>query len=71
MKENTLQSTIGMTSYQLAMTLSPLKPTPSLVDQVCSRLARQLRDEVESGGGKLPPERLMAESLGVSRTVSA
>jgi GntR family transcriptional repressor for pyruvate dehydrogenase complex len=69
MKENILQSTIGMTSYQLAMTLSPLKSTPSLVDQVCSRLARQLRDEIESGDGKLPPERLMAESLGVSRTV--
>jgi DNA-binding FadR family transcriptional regulator len=51
------------------MTLSPLKSTPSLVEQVCSRLARQLRDEVESGDGKLPPERLMAERLGVSRTV--
>lgn len=51
------------------MTITPLKPTPSLVEQVCSRLARQLRDEVESGDGKLPPERLMAERLGVSRTV--
>ena len=51
------------------MTISPLKPTPSLVEQVCSRLARQLRDEVDSGDGRLPPERLMAERLGVSRTV--
>jgi GntR family transcriptional repressor for pyruvate dehydrogenase complex len=51
------------------MTIIPLKPTPSLVEQVCSRLARQLRDEVDSGDGKLPPERLMAERLGVSRTV--
>jgi len=51
------------------MTILPLKPTPSLVEQVCSRLARQLRDEVDSGDGKLPPERLMAERLGVSRTV--
>ena len=58
-----------MISYQLAMTLSPLKSSPSLVDQVCSRLVCQLRDEVETGDGKLPPERLMAESLGVSRTV--
>lgn len=51
------------------MTITPLKPTPSLVEQVCSRLARQLRDEVDTGDGKLPPERLMAERLGVSRTV--
>ncbi len=58
-----------MTSYQSPMTLSPLKSTPTLVDQVCSRLARQLRDERESGDGKLPPERIMAERLGVSRTV--
>jgi GntR family transcriptional repressor for pyruvate dehydrogenase complex len=58
-----------MTSYQFIMTLSPLKSTPTLVDQVCARLARQLRDERESGDGKLPPERVMAERLGVSRTV--
>lgn len=51
------------------MTISPLKPSHSLVEQVCSRLARQLRDEADSGDGKLPPERLMAERLGVSRTV--
>lgn len=51
------------------MTITPLKPTPSLVEQVCSRLARQLRDEVDSGDGRLPPERQMAERLGVSRTV--
>jgi len=69
MKESAFILTIGMTSYQSVMTLSPLKPTSSLVDQVCSRLARQLRDEIESGDGKLPPERLMAERLGVSRTV--
>jgi DNA-binding FadR family transcriptional regulator len=69
MKETPAENTIGMTSYQSAMTLSPLKSTSSLVEQVCSRLARQLRDEVESGDGKLPPERVMAERLGVSRTV--
>jgi len=51
------------------MTISPLKPSHSLVEQVCTRLARQLRDEADSGDGKLPPERLMAERLGVSRTV--
>jgi len=51
------------------MTFSPLKPTPTLVEQVCSRLARQLRDEDGPGDGRLPPERLMAERLGVSRTV--
>ncbi|WP_395743171.1 FadR/GntR family transcriptional regulator [Prosthecobacter sp.] len=51
------------------MTISPLKSSPSLVEQVCSRLARQLRDEVEAGDGRLPPERQMAERLGVSRTV--
>ena len=51
------------------MIISPLKSSTSLVEQVCSRLARQLRDEVDSGDGRLPPERLMAERLGVSRTV--
>ena len=51
------------------MTLTPLKVTPSLVEQVCARLALQLRDEAGSGDGRLPPERQMAESLGVSRTV--
>ena len=69
MKESADLFAIGMTSYQSLMTLSPLKSTSSLVDQVCSRLARQLRDELESGDDKLPPERLMAERLGVSRTV--
>ncbi|HEY1051856.1 MAG TPA: FCD domain-containing protein [Prosthecobacter sp.] len=51
------------------MNLSPLKSTSTLVEQVCSRLARQLRNEGESGEGRLPPERIMAERLGVSRTV--
>lgn len=51
------------------MIITPLKSSPSLVEQVCSRLARQLRDEMESGDGRLPPERQMAERLGVSRTV--
>ena len=69
MKERAILFAIGMTSYQSVMTLSPLKSTSSLVDQVCLRLARQLRDEIESGDDKLPPERLMAERLGVSRTV--
>lgn len=69
MKELLLNFVIGMTSYQYLMTFSPLKSPSSLVEQVCTRLARQLRDEMESGDGKLPPERLMAERLGVSRTV--
>jgi GntR family transcriptional regulator, transcriptional repressor for pyruvate dehydrogenase complex len=51
------------------MTITPLKSSPSLVEQVCSRLALQLRDEAGSGDGRLPPERQMAERLGVSRTV--
>jgi hypothetical protein len=40
------------------MTLYPLKSTPTLVDQVCARLARQLRDEREFGDGKLTLKRL-------------
>lgn len=51
------------------MNLSPLKHPPTLVEQVCSRLARQLRAEGDAGDGRLPPERIMAEKLGVSRTV--
>lgn len=51
------------------MTLSPLKPTSTLVEQVCSRLARQLREAGDTEDGRLPPERIMAERLGVSRTV--
>jgi DNA-binding FadR family transcriptional regulator len=57
-----------MTSYQF-MILSPLKAGPSLVEQVCARLMRQLRRSTENGDGKLPPERIMAAKLGVSRTV--
>lgn len=51
------------------MTLVSLKSQASLVEQVCARLVRQLRHEVESGDGRLPPERIMAAKLGVSRTV--
>lgn len=51
------------------MTLTPLRPASSLVEQVCARLARQLRADTSSGDAKLPPERIMAERLGVSRTV--
>lgn len=69
MERNKALNPIGMTSYQFAMTIAPLKSAPSLVEQVCSRLARQLRDEMDSGDGRLPPERQMAERLGVSRTV--
>lgn len=57
-----------MTSYQF-MILSPLKAGPSLVEQVCSRLTRQLRHSTETSDGRLPPERVMAAKLGVSRTV--
>lgn len=50
------------------MNLSSLKST-TLVDQVCSTLAQELRAELEHGDGWLPPEREMALKLGVSRTV--
>lgn len=50
------------------MTLSTIKST-SLVDQVCSVLAQELRSELDRGEGWLPPEREMARKLGVSRTV--
>lgn len=51
------------------MVFAPLKSSASLVDQVCSRLARQLRREVSAGNDRLPAEREMARQLGVSRTV--
>lgn len=51
------------------MQLTPLKPAATLVEQVCTELARQLRETPEEDAGKLPPERVMAERLGVSRTV--
>lgn len=50
------------------MNLSTLKST-TLVDQVCATLAQELRSELETGDGWLPPEREMALKLGVSRTV--
>ena len=50
------------------MKLSSLKSS-TLVDQVCSALAQELRSEIEQGDGWLPPEREMALKLGVSRTV--
>lgn len=50
------------------MNLSSLKST-TLVDQVCTALAQELRAELEHGEGWLPPEREMALKLGVSRTV--
>jgi GntR family transcriptional regulator, transcriptional repressor for pyruvate dehydrogenase complex len=46
-----------------------LKEQQSLVEQVCKRLSRQPGRELADGEGWLPPERQLAEHLGVSRTV--
>lgn len=41
----------------------------SLVEQICRRLSRPPGRELADGDGWLPPERQLAEQLGVSRTV--
>ena len=41
----------------------------TLVSKVCTRLAGMLQDVAQSDAGRLPPERLLAQQLGVSRTV--
>jgi len=51
------------------MQLSPIKSTASLVEQVSGRLSELVRDGLTNGDGLLPPERVLAEKLGVSRTV--
>lgn len=51
------------------MTLTTIHRNSSLVDDVCQRLAHEIRKEQTDGDGWLPPERALAEQLGVSRTV--
>lgn len=51
------------------MTLSAIDRPTSLVEDVCQRLASEIRAEVSDGDGWLPPERELAEQLGVSRSV--
>lgn len=51
------------------MILSAIDRPTSLVEDVCQRLAAEIRAEVSDGDGWLPPERQLAEQLGVSRSV--
>lgn len=41
----------------------------TLVSKVCTRLAGMLQAAAQADAGRLPPERILAEQLGVSRTV--
>ena len=45
------------------------KNDSSLVSKVCARLAAMMRSPAFASTDKLPPERILAEQLGVSRTV--
>jgi GntR family transcriptional repressor for pyruvate dehydrogenase complex len=51
------------------MAFSFIKPQRSLVEEVCARIATEIRDEITVGDGWLPPERDLALKLGVSRPV--
>ncbi len=51
------------------MTFSALQRPASLVEEVSRRLAHTARQRASSGNRRLPPERKLAEMLGVSRTV--
>lgn len=51
------------------MAFSSIKPQRSLVEEVCARIAAEIRDETSDGNGWLPPERDLALKLGVSRPV--
>jgi DNA-binding FadR family transcriptional regulator len=51
------------------MTFSSIKPQRSLVEEVCARIASEVRDGGGAGDGWLPPERDLALKLGVSRPV--
>jgi len=51
------------------MAFSSIKPQRSLVEEVCARIASEIRDEIAEGDGWLPPERDLAVKLGVSRPV--
>ncbi|MBL6765651.1 MAG: FadR family transcriptional regulator [Verrucomicrobiae bacterium] len=49
--------------------LRPIRRSASLVEEVCARLSRLIRSDLPNGDGWLPPERALAERLGVSRPV--
>lgn len=51
------------------MKLAPVRPINSLVEEVCIQLSSRIRSELADGGERLPPERTLAEQLGVSRPV--
>jgi DNA-binding FadR family transcriptional regulator len=51
------------------MTFPALQRPASLVEEVCRKLAHTARQRATSGNRRLPPERKLAEMLGVSRTV--
>ncbi|MEW6304340.1 MAG: FadR/GntR family transcriptional regulator [Verrucomicrobiota bacterium] len=51
------------------MTLSPIKRSGTLVEEVCRRLAGEIRNRTVANEGWLPSERELAERLGVSRPV--
>ncbi|MDB6139705.1 MAG: uxuR, partial [Verrucomicrobiaceae bacterium] len=51
------------------MKLAPVRPVNNLVEEVCLQLSSHIRAEMSVGDGWLPPERMLAEQLGVSRPV--
>ena len=51
------------------MKLAVIRPSTSLVEEVCLQLSSRIREEHSNGDGWLPPERALAEQLGVSRPV--
>lgn len=51
------------------MTLQTIERPSSLVDEVCRQLSGQIRESDFARDGWLPPERELAERLGVSRPV--
>ena len=51
------------------MKLAPVRPVNNLVEEVCLQLSSHIRAEMAAGDGWLPPERALAEQLGVSRPV--
>ncbi len=51
------------------MTIQRIQRVSSLVEEVCSRLGEEVALRIASGDEFLPPERVLAEQLGVSRPV--
>lgn len=51
------------------MAFSTIKLQRSLVEEVCARIAAEIRDDSSTPDGWLPPERDLALKLGVSRPV--